>query len=34
MTPEEAKIIAEAVNEVAPFIIITISIIVGAIIMK
>lgn len=34
MTPEETKIIAEAINEAAPFIIITIALIGAAIIMK
>lgn len=34
MTPEETKIIAEAMTEVAPYLVITISIIGAAIIMK
>lgn len=34
MTPEEAQIITAAVHEIAPYLIFTITIIVGAIIMK
>lgn len=34
MTPEEAQIINAVVNEIAPYLIFTIAIIVGAIIMK
>lgn len=34
MTPEETKIIAEAVNEAAPYLLITITLIGAAIILK
>lgn len=34
MTPEETKIIAEAINEAAPYIVITIIIIGAGIVMK
>lgn len=34
MTPEETKIIAEAINEAAPYILMTIALIGGAIIIR